>query len=168
MGRDSKEKRISTAISATRILARSGLDVTLYLAGVSEDSREIRKFPDAPVVALGWLSREEIQNHLSDSWALLVPSEYEGLPLNVLEAMSCGLPVISSNSCEGIFSDSGIIINSQNPELWASEIEKLLEDRNSWINMANHGPNESKKFDPEIIRREWGRVYNKASKERGV
>jgi len=45
----------------------------------------------------GYLSRQEISNVLSQYRVLLLPSRFEALPFAILEAFSCGVPVVMSN-----------------------------------------------------------------------
>ena len=48
------------------------------------------------VTALGWVSEEEKWNLLQRAGCLIVPSEYEGQPMVILEALSVGCPVVAS------------------------------------------------------------------------
>jgi glycosyltransferase involved in cell wall biosynthesis len=45
----------------------------------------------------GWLSRAQLRDLYRSSHVLINPSSYEGMPNVVLEAMSCGLPVLASD-----------------------------------------------------------------------
>jgi glycosyltransferase involved in cell wall biosynthesis len=56
-----------------------------------------RDFGPVKTVVLGGLSRDEIRRILLTSTALIMTSHSEGSPQIVKEAMSCDLPVISSN-----------------------------------------------------------------------
>ena len=58
----------------------------------------ISEIKDDRVRDLGYLSKEEAYTLLSQSAAFVFPSLYEGFGMPVLEALSLGVPVISSNA----------------------------------------------------------------------
>lgn len=62
---------------------------------------------------LGYVSDEELSVLYSTCFAFIYPSLYEGFGLPVLEAMSCGAPVITSNSSSipEVAGNAGILID---------------------------------------------------------
>ncbi len=54
-----------------------------------------RKFPDRIEVIDRWLSSNEVASILGKSHLLVFPSRFEGFGILVLEAQSCGVPVIA-------------------------------------------------------------------------
>ena len=46
---------------------------------------------------VGWITKEEKLKHISDCNLLILPSHHEGQPISILEAMSAGKPIISTN-----------------------------------------------------------------------
>ena len=91
VGRLSQEKGIGTLLAAVRQCGNSNIDI---IGGGT--------FEDAVTEAvgdryLGFLSRDEIMERMGSASFLIVPSVcYEQLPTTILEAFSCGLPVIAS------------------------------------------------------------------------
>ena len=161
VGRDSKEKRVTLAIQIANALHSRGLDTSLVLAGVEKDSRSLRDARNGvDVDARGWLDQTSVSELIDSSWSLLVTSEYEALPMCVIEAMSSGLPIIGSEAIEGLFSNSGIIVNSNDPEIWALRISELLEDHDKWQSLSKSGPRESTIFDADRVRESWLILYN--------
>jgi len=96
-GRLTPEKGIETLLEAWRQL---GGTVPLRIIGDGPLADRVRAFAaEAPNVRYdGWVDRAQLKEIFQESTFLVVPSTwYEGLPLNVLEAYACGLPVIASN-----------------------------------------------------------------------
>lgn len=58
------------------------------------------KLNEAGVKVTGWLSREKVTEQLLHSTIYLSTSLWEGMPVSVIEAMACGLPVVASK-CSG-------------------------------------------------------------------
>jgi len=77
-----------------KALAASGLDVPLVLAGWSGWSGEEKA--SGRVIELGYVPEDDLAGLYSGALALIYPSVYEGFGLPVLEALSCGCPVVTS------------------------------------------------------------------------
>jgi glycosyltransferase involved in cell wall biosynthesis len=111
VGRLSIEKGIGTLLEALREGANNNIEVIgsgPCEATVSEHLEERY---------LGFLPKEDIQNRMHCASFLIVPSiGYEHLPTTILEAFSCGLPVIASRfgSLAEIVQDgvTGMLFNS--------------------------------------------------------
>jgi len=79
----------------------------------------------------GLLSRAAVRDLMQHACALILPTDYEGLPLSVVEAMGCGCPVISQPlSCmpEVItHEENGFLILNENQEQYVGVMKELLE-----------------------------------------
>jgi len=88
----------------------------------------------APLVAageirlLGYLPREDLATIIAGASALVYPSIYEGFGLPPLEAMACGVPVITSNvsSLPEVVGDAGIMLAPHDVQGIAEAMEMLL------------------------------------------
>jgi len=84
------------------------------------------------VVFLGYVSRSRLVKVYQNATVHVVPSHYEGLPTVLLEAMSCGLPVVATDiggNNEVISSGlNGFLVPPKSPECMAKIILKLLDD----------------------------------------
>ncbi|PND69243.1 glycosyltransferase, partial [Escherichia coli] len=67
---------------------------------------------------LGYLPRSDLAHVVAGASTLIYPSLYEGFGLPPLEAMACGVPVISSNTSAlpEVIGDTGILINPFNAQ----------------------------------------------------
>jgi len=71
------------------------------------------------------------------------PALTEPFGLTVIEAASCGLPVVATNSGgpEEIITDgeNGLLVNAGNPENMAAAIKRLLQDHVLWEKLSKAG-----------------------------
>ncbi|HEY8047707.1 MAG TPA: glycosyltransferase family 1 protein [Ramlibacter sp.] len=90
----------------------------------------------APLVAsgeakvLGYLERDDLAAVTAGAAALVYPSIYEGFGLPPLEAMGCGVPVISSNvsSLPEVVGDTGLLVDPFDIDAIAAGMRTMLED----------------------------------------
>ena len=84
------------------------------------------------VLLLGRVKRSKLIQLYQNATIHVVPSHYEGLPTVLLEAMSCGLPVVATNiggNREVISNGSnGFLVPPKNPKVMGEVILKLLDD----------------------------------------
>ncbi|ABE45909.1 glycosyltransferase family 4 protein [Polaromonas sp. JS666] len=88
----------------------------------------------APLVAageirqLGYLPRQDLATIIAGATTLIYPSIYEGFGLPPLEAMACGVPVITSNvsSIPEVVGDTGLMLDPQDVDGFAKGMEALL------------------------------------------
>jgi glycosyltransferase involved in cell wall biosynthesis len=80
--------------------------------------------------------------------ALVFPSLYEGFGFPILEAMSCGTPVIASStsSLPELVGDAGLLVDPMNIEAIASAMNQLSNDENLRQTYQQRGYEQVKKF----------------------
>ena len=94
-----------------------------------------------PVQYKGKLESTEVQAHLLQNQVFVLLSEFEGLPITLMEAMSCGLVAICTNMRSGI-SDlittniEGVLIDDRKIE-FVETIRKLKENPALWQKMSH-------------------------------
>ncbi len=81
---------------------------------------------------LGLIPRNDLPAIYSGASMFVYPSLYEGFGLPVVEAMSCGCPVITSDrgSLKEITSDSAIFVDPQDEDDIAIKMTKIIIDNN--------------------------------------
>jgi glycosyltransferase involved in cell wall biosynthesis len=84
------------------------------------------------IVLQGYVKRDKLVQLYQNATLHVVPSHYEGLPTVLLEAMSCGLPVVATNvggNSDVISSGkNGFLVPPKSPQELAKVILKLLDD----------------------------------------
>lgn len=137
IGRLHWKKGFDDALRAVSRLADRGVDVRYRIAGEG-DEREKLSFLVGElglaerVELLGSCTQEQVREQLAWADALLLPSLSEGISNAVLEAMSAGLPVISTN-CGGmaeVIDDGvdGLLVDVGDLDAMADHLETLAAD----------------------------------------
>ncbi len=82
------------------------------------------------VVLLNYLPEEELANITASAYALVFPSLFEGFGVPVIEAMQCGIPVITSNtSClPEISGGAALYADPINADAIATQMLQLYKD----------------------------------------
>ena len=89
-------KGYDVLIPAFRRLKDFGLDVELHIAGRGTDSTQCRSMLSEGITTHGLLDRDAVRELLYQSDELVLASRSEVQPLVLLETMSTGIPVIST------------------------------------------------------------------------
>lgn len=92
-------------------------------------------------------------------------SHFEGFGMVLIEAMSCGLPVISFNCPVGpstIIEDGedGFLVENGNIELFADKICYLIENEDIRIQMGQMAKKNVSRFNQDIIMQEWINLFH--------
>lgn len=112
------------------------LDIKLVLAG-SKRNRSDQSLGDSTfhqfsdrVIYTGYVADEDLSALYSGATAFIFPSLYEGFGLPPLEAMSCGTPVICSNttSLPEVVGNAGILIDPRDENALCQAMLDLLKD----------------------------------------
>jgi len=93
------------------------------------------------VVFQGLIGEKNLPSVYRGAKALLFPSFYEGFGLPVLEAMSCGVPVIASRipAVEEVAGDAAFLVHPEQIEDWKRGMEKVAEDREFQKTLGTRG-----------------------------
>jgi len=137
-------------------------DVRLVLSGELDQqmSDELDRLQLREVVVFMDLSDNAF---LSDVYrgalAFLFPSLYEGFGLPPVEAMACGVPVLTSNVCAlpEVVGDAAVLVNPVDVEAIADGIRRLVNDSALREELRRKGLLRVKRFSwPETARKTWG------------
>jgi len=116
--------------------------------------------------------REDVPKLLSEADVFLLPSEWEGVPLTVLEAMAAGKPVIATavGGVPELVKDgvSGILVPSRNHGALAKAILCLAKDPDLRQRMGKAGQQRAiEHFDISRTAKGYEALYLKLLRERG-
>lgn len=97
VGRLSKDKRVEQIIQAVRDADESMGELHLTIVGNGEEYNNLIKYESGKVHFTGAVSPKEVKGYMENADILVMNSAFEGIPMTILEAISYGLPVISTN-----------------------------------------------------------------------
>lgn len=116
---------------------------------------------DDKVSFLGNIKNVEHELEIADIFIL--SSEYEGLPLSILEAMASSLPIISTNvgGVSNIVTNNGILVEKNNQIELENAMIKLCENHEERFLLGQNSYENVLEFDVKNITQQYERVYKK-------
>jgi len=133
------QKNYSSLVNAFNIFIKTNPKALLLIFGEGPErislENQIKTLNlENNIILKGYCSHREIANYLSKSYIYIQSSVSEGLPKSILEGISSGCPIISTNvgSCKEITNNFGICVEPNNYKDLAIAIKKLYLNKNLW------------------------------------
>ena len=148
-------KNLSSVIEAFLSLKKKKgyEEIHLFLAGgkgwmETNIEGKRKELEEKGVISLGFVSDDDLTYLYSGTIGFVYASHYEGFELPVLEAMTCGAPVITSNvsSLPEIVEDLALTCDPNSPESIQNAMEAILNDEKGREAMGEVLLKRSKKF----------------------
>lgn len=100
------------------------------------------------ILLLGYKENKDKFEILKSSKIFLFPSYFESFGIAIVEAMSCGLPIVAYDLpvYHGVFTEGMIRVPIKNKDLFAEEVVNLLEDIQHYNKIGEQAFNLSEKF----------------------
>jgi glycosyltransferase involved in cell wall biosynthesis len=116
------------------------------------------------IIFTGFVPNESLPFLYNGASAFVYPSLYEGFGLPVLEAMACGVPVVTSNvsSLPEVAGDAAILINPYSVDELADGIWRILSDEELRTQCIKKGIERAKSFTWERCAKNTLDAFNEA------
>jgi glycosyltransferase involved in cell wall biosynthesis len=113
----------------------------------------------------GFIDDEDLPALISCASLVAMPSKYEGFGLPVLEAMACGIPVISSNtsSLPEVGGDAAMYAAPDDIRAWVELIDRAMDDEELRASMIDRGLQQAEKFRWSEAARQTAEIYQSIS-----
>lgn len=184
-GRIEKVKNQISLIKAFKLVLKKHPDAKLWILGRGSEEENLKKLIkklklESNVFLLGF--KQNIYEYLKQANIFILTSKYEGMPVVLIEAMACSLPVISTDCSAGpreiIAPDTdyrkktnkidkceyGILIppigdSDKYEKNIAQALLELLDNQKLEKYYQNQSFKRAKDFDKKIILKQWEEIF---------
>lgn len=163
VGRLAKQKNFPLLLEALSIV-RQKIDARLIIFGRGSEQKNlenlINKLNLAEYVSLPGFSANP-WSQMSKADVFVLPSEEEAFGLVLVEAMTCGVPIVATDAigdgprsilAEGKY---GSLVPNRNSEALAQAILQIFQDSVVRNNLINQSKNRCQDFRPVIVAQKW-------------
>jgi glycosyltransferase involved in cell wall biosynthesis len=97
---------------------------------------------------LGWVEEKDLPYIFNKAEVFIFPSFYEGFGIPIIQAMACGVPVLSSDIevLHEVAQEAALFFDHFNPTDLAKKMEKIINNQELKTNLINKGLLRSQNF----------------------
>ena len=136
VGRINARKNLERLVEAFSVLSGKGFSQQLVIVGKRDwlASRVLEKVHslslDSKIRFVGYVPNDHLPVFYNAAEVFVYPSICEGFGFPLVEAMACGIPVVTSygSSLEEVVSDAAVLADPYSVSSIASALEKVLSD----------------------------------------
>ena len=136
IGRFEEEKGVLHLLHAIPEIVDKKPDIKFLFIGDGENQNSIEQYIfdnnlSEKIILSGWISHKLIPDYLNQMKLLVIPSDTEGLPNIMLEAMSCGTPVLATpvGAIPSVIrnEETGFIMENNSSQCIGANIIRILD-----------------------------------------
>ena len=119
------------------------------------------------LIFTGFIPEKYLKTIYSEAEALLLISFYEGFGIPILEAMECGIPVVTSNisSMPEVAGEAALLVDPNNIQEIAEAMNNIVSSKTLRKQLIESGLKRVKQFSWERTARQTLKVYNEIYKQ---
>lgn len=164
---EDKSKNISGLIDALAILESKSIEYQCVFIGEGIDFEVIKSYAETKlnhenIRFTGLLQGQALADELASGDFLVLSSNYENMPVVILEALACGLPVVSTNVGgikEMVDENCGILVPAKSTEKLANAMQTMIENHNYDVNLLRNKV--LSKYSHEAVGQFLDKIYKK-------
>lgn len=168
LGTIHREKGIFELVEATRLAVAANPRIRVVMGGTGADadlrSAIAKAGMEDYIDYRGWVGGADKTALFGRADALILPSYIEGLPVCILEAMACGLPVLSTpvGAIPEVVTDgdNGLLVPPADAQALARAMLRMASDTAMQQRAATANPAIAAAYAPTAIAAQLSRIYN--------
>ena len=168
VGRFNEQKGLEYLIRTWKGVYERHKDWTLHMYGQGEQAGQLRKLIQegnlCDVVIVHQPTQHIMEKYLESSMFLLT-SRFEGLPMVLIEALACGLPIVSFNCPWGpadIIKDGedGFLVEYLNTDEAVRRVCQLIENPELRKIMGAKARINVQRYKRDVVMKQWSELFN--------
>jgi glycosyltransferase involved in cell wall biosynthesis len=175
VGRIDLKKNLTVLVEAFDIVKRAGYPGKLVLVGeVYKKCEDKNLLPtiqrlglSQDVLLVGKIPDIDLPAAYCGALACAFPSLHEGFGLVALEAMGCGIPVVTNNTSAvtEVVGEAGISIDATRPQILADALQSVIKDEALRRELSRRGLQQAEQFSWERAARQTLAVYQEIASQ---
>lgn len=171
VGRLHPEKDFETLINVFNEVLKQIPNSMLTIVGGGDEFDKLKQLTEKlnienKVKITGMVSKEQVEENLMKSDIYVMTSITECFPMVLLEASSCGLPLIAFDVPVGPRAiinngENGYLIKNRKIDEMANKIVEMLNDREKLLEMGNKSKKLSNKYLASNVMPRWYDIFDK-------
>lgn len=163
---------VGDVLHAFRLIQDQIPEARLLIAGGGSEEAKLKKLAAELKLEntefLGRIEHSEMPAIYAKADIYLNSSVVDNMPLSIIEAFSCGLPVVSY-ATGGISyisknRETALLVGKNDCEALARAALSLLEDQEAAEKIIDRAKRECEKYSPENVRSSWREIYRRPGK----
>lgn len=152
------------AVKILKSLLEENIKATLCMVGPDNDGslQAVKKYAEeigVEVKFTGLLSKQQWIELSKDYNIFINTTNFDNMPVSVIEAMALGIPVISTNVGGMPFlienEEDGILVNPNHSGEFVNAVKKLISDSEKIHKITLNARNRVENFDWEVVKKQW-------------
>lgn len=157
------------ALEIVEILKKQGAEVELCMVGPDKDGsmercKKVAGELNLPITFTGILKKEE-WIALSKNYDIFInTTNFDNMPVSVMEAMALGMPVVSTNVGGLPFlvdsGTNGILVDPNNAQYFVEAINDLCENPSKTKEISKNARTKMEEFDWHKVKEQWNELFS--------
>jgi len=162
-----KRKNIPSLVKAFESISDDYPDLKLVLVGSISNEEKALLTNNKNVIFTGYAKDEELPVLYKNALLFVYPSLYEGFGIPILEAQSCGTPLLLSDIpvLREVAGDAAIFCEPTTEGIF-EKLKEILQDQDMQKQLIEKGYNNIKRFDEDIICNQFQQIIKDLEKRK--